>query len=89
MSDPEVHRKLVEEHAIDETPISPVRSRDPSRRNSLEHHLQTRPSREELIGSASSPLSSSLAFSSFVFLLETKIGPELVSYQFELRVFWS
>ena len=60
MVDSEAHRKLVQEDAIDETPISPVTSRDPVRRNSLELHLQNRPHREDLVDSASPrPYSSS------------------------------
>ncbi|CAK7226761.1 hypothetical protein SBRCBS47491_006339 [Sporothrix bragantina] len=39
----------VPEASVDHTPISPVRPDNPVRRNSLEHYLQNRPDREELV----------------------------------------
>ena len=51
MSNPGLDTKLTEQPPVDETPISPVHNLSAERRNSLEHYLQNRPERDELVES--------------------------------------
>ncbi len=47
--------------SVDDAPISPVGAENPARSNSLEHYLQNRPNREELVQSKLLPSVSSAA----------------------------
>ncbi|SPO06163.1 uncharacterized protein DNG_08852 [Cephalotrichum gorgonifer] len=71
LSDLDTSRSPPTHRNIDETPISPVQQANPERRNSLEHHLQHRPGREDLIEKNILP--------------DTSAAPALQAHQVELK----